>query len=87
MFIPSGTQRMNRMNEVPAPADFDVEQGRETAPRTRREQELRALWKTNYGQRQVLNLLWTIRGSATPLRAGDSVFQLILDHEFGPLSA
>jgi len=51
--------------------------------RAQREQELYALWKTNVGQRQVLNLLWTIRVSRTPLQAGDSVVQLILEHEFG----
>ena len=55
--------------------------------RARREQELNALWKTNVGQRQVLNLLWTIRGSRTPLQAGDSVMQMILEHEFGPSRA
>ena len=52
--------------------------------RTRHEKELNALWKTNVGQRQVLNLFWTNRVSRTPLRAGDSVIQLILEHEFGP---
>lgn len=58
-----------------------------SADRLKREQELNALWKSTPGQRQVLNLLWKIRGPATPLRAGDSVFQLILNHEFGPLPA
>ncbi len=54
------------------------------AARAKREQELYALWKTNIGQRQVLNLFWTNRVSRTPLQAGDSVIQLILQHEFGP---
>jgi hypothetical protein len=53
--------------------------------RALREQELNALWKTKHGQQQVLNLLWTHRDSQKPLTAGDSVFQLILEHEFGPL--
>ena len=57
---------------------------RQIVVRAKREQELYALWKTNGGQRQVLNLLWTIRVSGTPLQAGDSVIQLILEHEFGP---
>ena len=55
--------------------------------RVKREQELYALWKTNVGQRQVLNLFWTNRVSRTPLQAGDSVIQLILEHEFGPSEA
>ena len=57
---------------------------KEPAVRVKREQDLYALWKTNVGQRQVLNLLWKIRDSQTPLRAGESVIQLILEHEFGP---
>ena len=52
--------------------------------RAKREQELYALWKTSVGQRQVLNLLWSTRVSQAPLQAGDSVIQLILEHEFGP---
>ena len=52
--------------------------------RTLREQELNALWKTKHGQQQVLNLLWTNRDSQKPLQAGESVFDLILNHEFGP---
>jgi hypothetical protein len=52
--------------------------------RAKREHELYALWKTNVGQRQVLNLFWTNRVSRTPLQAGDAVIQLILEHEFGP---
>jgi len=50
-----------------------------------REEELRTLWNTKQGQRQVLNLFWTNRDSQKPLQAGESVIQLILDHEFGPL--
>ena len=57
---------------------------KQIAVRAKREQELYALWKTNVGQRQVLNLFWTNRVSRTPLQAGDSVIQLILEHEFGP---
>ena len=57
---------------------------RQITVRAKREQELYALWKTNVGQRQVLNLLWSIRVSRTPLQAGDSVVQMILEHEFGP---
>jgi len=57
---------------------------RQITVRATREQELYALWKTNAGQRQVLNLLWTNRVSRTPLQAGESVIQLILEHEFGP---
>jgi hypothetical protein len=57
----------------------------QTTVRATREQELRDLWNTKQGQRQVLNLLWTNRDSQKPLTAGESVFQLILDHEFGPL--
>jgi hypothetical protein len=53
--------------------------------RALREQELQTLWKTKHGQQQVLNLLWTNRDSQQPLQAGDSVFQLILEHEFGPV--
>ncbi len=76
------------MNESPAPPpDCDTDSGEQLSKRVHREKELNALWKTNHGQRKVLNLLWAIRGSATPLRAGESVFKLILDHEFGPLSA
>jgi hypothetical protein len=52
--------------------------------RALREQELNTLWKTKHGQQQVLNLLWTNRDSQKPLTAGESVFQLILEHEFGP---
>jgi hypothetical protein len=52
------------------------------AARAKREQELYALWKTNVGQRQVLNLFWTYRVARAPLQAGDSVIQLILEHEF-----
>jgi len=52
-----------------------------------REQELNTLWKTKQGQQQILNLLWSHRDSQTPLQAGESVFQLILEHEFGPLKA
>ena len=59
----------------------------QVAVRNKREQELCTLWKTSVGQRQVLNLLWANRSSATPLRAGDSVIQLILEHEFGPAQA
>lgn len=55
--------------------------------RALREQELNKLWQTKHGQQQVLNLLWTNRDSQKPLTAGDSVFQLILEHEFGPLPA
>ena len=55
--------------------------------RALREQELNTLWKTKHGQQQVLNLLWTHRDSQKPLTAGESVFQLILEHEFGPLPA
>lgn len=57
----------------------------QTTVRATREQELRDLWNTKQGQRQVLNLLWTNRDAQKPLQAGESVFQLILDHEFGPL--
>jgi hypothetical protein len=78
---------MHSMKDTPLSVSVATGQGTQTADRARREQELYALWKTNPGQRQVLHLLWTIRGSATPLRVGDSVFQLILDHEFGPLPA
>jgi len=78
---------MNCMTDIPTSVSFTTPHGIHTPDRVRREQELNALWKNNPGQRTVLNLLWTIRGSATPLRAGDSVFQLILDHEFGPLPA
>jgi len=53
--------------------------------RALREEELRTIWNTKQGQRQVLNLLWTTRDSQKPLQAGESVIQLILDHEFGPL--
>ena len=55
--------------------------------RALREQELQTLWKTKHGQQQVLNLLWTNRDAQQPLQAGDSVFQLILEHEFGPVRA
>jgi hypothetical protein len=78
---------MNCMKDTPMSVSVTTSPGIQTADRARRELELSTLWKTNPGQRKVLNLLWTIRGSATPLRAGDSVFQLILDHEFGPLPA
>jgi hypothetical protein len=78
---------MNWMKDTPPSVSVATPQEIQTADRARREQELSALWKTNPGQRKVLNLLWTIRGSANPLQAGDSVFQLILDHEFGPLPA
>jgi len=53
--------------------------------RATRENELRDLWNTKQGQRQVLNLFWTNRDSQKPLQAGESVIQLILDHEFGRL--
>ena len=51
--------------------------------RAKREQDLCELWKTSGGQRKVLDLFWTLRPSRAPLRAGDSVIQLILDYEFG----
>lgn len=55
--------------------------------RALREQELQTLWKTKHGQQQVLNLLWTNRDAQKSLQAGESVFQLILEHEFGPVRA
>jgi hypothetical protein len=58
---------------------------RKPGVRAVREEELRTLWNTKQGQRQVLNLFWTNRESQKPLQAGESVIQLILDHEFGPL--
>ncbi len=75
------------MNETSMPVLVAKNDDKQSAVRTKREQELYALWKTNIGQRQVLNLLWTIRDSGTPLQVGDSVIQLILEHEFGPLRA
>jgi hypothetical protein len=60
---------------------------RQIAVRAKREQELYALWKSAVGQRQVLNLFWSTRVSRSPLQAGDSVIQLILEHEFGPSRA
>jgi len=75
------------MKETPMSVSVAGNDDKQPAVRTRREQELYALWKTNLGQRQVLNLLWTIRDSGTPLKVGDSVIQLILEHEFGPLRA
>ena len=53
--------------------------------RALREQELQTLWKTKQGQQQVLNLFWTNRDAQKPLQAGESVLQLILEHEFGPI--
>ena len=60
---------------------------KQIAVRAKRELELNTLWKSSVGQRQVLNLFWSTRVSRTPLQAGDSVIQLILDHEFGPTRA
>ncbi|MBS0266392.1 MAG: hypothetical protein JSS02_30960 [Planctomycetes bacterium] len=54
--------------------------------RALREQELKTLWKTKQGQQQVLNLFWTHRDAQKPLQAGESVLQLILEHEFGPVA-
>ena len=65
-------------------SNAEMAEGQPTV-RNLREQELNTLWKTKHGQQQVLNLLWTNRDSQKPLQAGDSVFQLILEHEFGPL--
>ena len=56
---------------------------KQTGVRAQREQDLYALWKTSGGQRKVLDIFWTLRTSRAPLRAGDSVIQLILQHEFG----
>jgi hypothetical protein len=75
------------MQENPMSVSVARNEDSQPAVRTKREQELYALWKTNLGQRQVLNLLWTIRDSGTPLQVGDSVIQLILEHEYGPLRA
>lgn len=65
-------------------ANPEIQEGQPTV-RALREQELNTLWKTKHGQQQVLNLLWTHRDSQKPLTAGESVFQLILEQEFGPL--
>lgn len=35
---------------------------------------------------QVLRLLWRFRGDQQGLQPGESVFDKILDHEFGPVS-
>lgn len=51
--------------------------------RAQREQDLYALWKTSGGQRKVLDLFWSLRTSRSPLQAGDSVIQMILEREFG----
>ena len=67
-------------------SNVEIAEGQPTV-RALREQELNTLWKTKHGQQQVLNLLWTNRDSQQPLQAGDSVFQLILEHEFGPIKA
>ena len=66
-------------------SNAEIAEGQPTV-RALREQELNTLWKTKHGQQQVLNLLWTNRDSQKPLTAGESVFQLILEHEFGPVS-
>jgi hypothetical protein len=75
------------MKETPMPVSVARNEDKQPAVRAKREQELYTLWKTNIGQRQILNLLWTNRDSGTPLQVGDSVIQLILEHEFGPLRA
>jgi hypothetical protein len=75
------------MNEIPMSDAVAKTDDKAIAVRAKREQDLYTLWKTSGGQRQVLNLLWTVRDSQTPLRAGESVIQLILEHEFGPLRA
>lgn len=75
------------MNEIPMSDAVAKNDDKAVAVRAKREQDLYTLWKTSGGQRQVLNLLWTVRDSRTPLRAGESVIQLILEHEFGPLRA
>jgi hypothetical protein len=75
------------MNEIPMSDPVAKPDDKAIAVRAKREQDLYTLWKTSGGQRQVLNLLWTVRDSQTPLRAGESVIQLILEHEFGPLRA
>jgi hypothetical protein len=67
-------------------SNAEIAEGQPTV-RALREQELNTLWKTKHGQQQVLNLLWTNRDSQKPLQAGESVFQLILEHEFGPIKA
>jgi len=53
--------------------------------RSRRCHELEVLWKSKTGQSQVLALLWNGRDSQSPLQAGESVIDLILNHEFGSL--
>jgi hypothetical protein len=75
------------MNETPMSDAVAKPDDKTIAVRAQREKDLYTLWKTTGGQRQVLNLLWTVRDSKTPLRAGESVIQLILEHEFGPLRA
>ncbi len=75
------------MNETPMSDAVAKPDDKTIAVRAQREKDLYTLWKTTGGQRQVLNLLWTVRDSQIPLRAGESVIQLILEHEFGPLRA
>jgi hypothetical protein len=54
-----------------------------TEPRRERERELRQHWKTKHGQIQLLSYFWEIRPRKTPLQAGESVIDAILNSEFG----
>lgn len=55
--------------------------------REQRELELRELWQSKSGKEQVLRMVWKHRDAESPLQAGDSIFDLILDREFGEPAA
>jgi hypothetical protein len=75
------------MKGILMPGSAAKDEETQIAVRAEREKALYALWKTSVGQRQVLNLFWSNRAAQAPLQAGDSVIQLILEHEFGPCRA
>lgn len=55
--------------------------------RQQREQQLREMWRTKEGRMRVLRLFWQLRGHEQLLQSGESVFDAILDHEFGAVNS
>jgi hypothetical protein len=58
---------------------------RSNQPRSRdeRRRELLDLWNSRNGSHQVMAMFWNYRGRDRPPQAGESVIDVIVQHEYG----